>query len=255
MLRHDPIVRQYPQYLPSQDEVASTRKLLLQTENSKLWDELCQHVQIGGDPDAVLWRFCWQARQDGLCGHAVAQGALEWLKNCLQARTRLRMDSLLREGPFNSEFRELYFAAVPFSFHGIDRQGHPIVINRYGSVDVAAFERLWAAGEAVSERNKLEVNGAVLFHLRAMEYLTKVVMAEESERQGRVVDRILVIADLDGLGMRHWNPAVKSFLKSVSQESRNLFPETMHATMVANAPWLLAKGVWPIVKMFRRDAG
>eukprot|EP00933_Yihiella_yeosuensis_P054635 TRINITY_DN53138_c0_g1_i1.p1 TRINITY_DN53138_c0_g1~~TRINITY_DN53138_c0_g1_i1.p1 ORF type:complete len:323 (-),score=50.60 TRINITY_DN53138_c0_g1_i1:74-949(-) len=83
-----------------------------------------------------------------------------------------------------------------------------------------------------------------------MEYLTKVVMAQESERQGRVVDRILVIADMDGLSTQHWNESVKEFMKCIAKESRFLFPETMHSTVVANVPWLLAKAVWPIVRMF-----
>eukprot|EP00928_Gymnodinium_smaydae_P043256 TRINITY_DN29021_c0_g2_i1.p1 TRINITY_DN29021_c0_g2~~TRINITY_DN29021_c0_g2_i1.p1 ORF type:complete len:465 (-),score=91.65 TRINITY_DN29021_c0_g2_i1:190-1485(-) len=249
MLADDAIVARYPQYLPTEEEIDLAARLLQRPEFATLRTQLHQHVAIAGCARSALRRFCWQAREDHKVGEECAQEALQWLRRCVENRQRLRMDIVLQtECPFSAEFRELYISTVPFSFHGTDRQGHPVLISRYGSVDVAALRRLWAEGEALQRRANLGVNGAVLYHLRAMEYLTKVVMAEESARQGRIVDRILVIVDLNGLGLRHLDACLKGFLGSTSRESVPLFPETLHATVVANVPWVVAKALWPLGK-------
>eukprot|EP00928_Gymnodinium_smaydae_P036600 TRINITY_DN25557_c0_g1_i2.p1 TRINITY_DN25557_c0_g1~~TRINITY_DN25557_c0_g1_i2.p1 ORF type:complete len:310 (-),score=53.31 TRINITY_DN25557_c0_g1_i2:43-972(-) len=229
MLRNDPIVSKYPEYLPTEDEVALTAELLRREENEPLRRALEAHVRIGGDAEASLWRFCWQARQDGERGDACATGALRWLARCVENRARLGMDKLLnRTDLFSTAFGDNYVAAFPFSFHGVTKGGHPVYVARYGSVNVKALERVWQEGEALQRSFGLAVNGAVLYYLRAMEYMTQVVMGRESERQGRVVDRMMAILDFEGVGMHLWNSCVKAFLSGVSSESSALFPETLH---------------------------
>lgn len=250
MLQTDPIVLKYPQYLPTEEEVDGALRLLDQAQHKELKEALSEHICIGRCAKSAVRRFCWQAREDHKSGDECAEGALAWLSRCVAARKKLKVDSLLYNGPFSAEFRNMYLAAMPFSVHRTDKQGHPVLIARYGSIDLKAFCDLWAEGEALQKRAGLEVNGAVLFHIRAMEYITQVVMAEETERQGRVVDRILAIMDMGGLGMKHLNSPLKTFLGAVSKESVPLFPETMHATVLANVPWLVAKAAWPIAKTF-----
>jgi len=160
------------------------------------------------------------------------------------------MDTLLPTGPFPADFRDLYTSVVPFSFHGVDKQGHPIYIARYGGVEMSAFMKLWNQGQELQKACDLAVNAVILYHLRAMEYVTKVVMAEESERQGRVVDRMLVVMDWGGVGLQHINGTLKEFLGGIAKESTPLFPETLHATVLANMPWLVSNAVWPIAKSF-----
>eukprot|EP00928_Gymnodinium_smaydae_P036599 TRINITY_DN25557_c0_g1_i1.p1 TRINITY_DN25557_c0_g1~~TRINITY_DN25557_c0_g1_i1.p1 ORF type:complete len:336 (-),score=52.96 TRINITY_DN25557_c0_g1_i1:43-1050(-) len=251
MLRNDPIVSKYPEYLPTEDEVALTAELLRREENEPLRRALEAHVRIGGDAEASLWRFCWQARQDGERGDACATGALRWLARCVENRARLGMDKLLnRTDLFSTAFGDNYVAAFPFSFHGVTKGGHPVYVARYGSVNVKALERVWQEGEALQRSFGLAVNGAVLYYLRAMEYMTQVVMGRESERQGRVVDRMMAILDFEGVGMHLWNSCVKAFLSGVSSESSALFPETLHCMVVTNVPWLISNALWPIARNF-----
>jgi len=83
-----------------------------------------------------------------------------------------------------------------------------------------------------------------------MEYLTRVVMAQETGRQGRVVDRMLAIMDMGGIGLRHLDRSLKDFLGAVSKASTPLFPETVHAVVVAHVPWVVSKAGWPIARSF-----
>ena len=46
------------------------------------------------------------------------------------------------------------------------------------------------------------------------------------------------------------NSTLKEFLGGVAKESTPLFPETMHATVLANMPWLVSRAVWPVAKLF-----
>jgi len=250
MLRDDPIVLQYPDFLPTEDEVDLAWNILQEPACEAKLSALTQHIAIGGDARATLRRFCWQAREEHKLGEDCAKGAIEWLERCMASRQKLGIDSILGAGPFTAAFHDLYFRTIPLSFHGVDKLGHPVHIVRYGLVDVKALQELWEAGQQLQESADLPVNGAVLFHLRAMEYAMRVLMGRESERQGRVVDRMLVIMDMGGIGMRHVDPLLRNFLKPVSGESLSLYPETLHATIIANAPWLVARAAWPLAKKF-----
>lgn len=114
-----------------------------------------------------------------------------YLESCAAMRKQLGVDSLLHGEVLPREFRERFAATVPFSFHRTDCGGRPIMLSRYGQVDVAAFEHLWLEGEALAERGGLSTNACVLCNIRIMEYLTKVLMPQETARQERTVDRIL----------------------------------------------------------------
>ncbi|CAK0889348.1 unnamed protein product [Prorocentrum cordatum] len=177
MLRDDPIVLRYPEYLPTEEEVELAVGLLQRPGHAELWEALRESVSIGGSPTADLLRFCWQE-------------AVELVRRCVETRRTLGMDSLLATScPLAPEFRELYLATVPTSFHGADRLGHPLYILRYGSVDMLAFQRLWQEGELARQRCGLAENAAVLAYLRGVEYMTKVLMPEQARLVGRPVDR------------------------------------------------------------------
>eukprot|EP00929_Paragymnodinium_shiwhaense_P046733 TRINITY_DN23780_c0_g1_i2.p1 TRINITY_DN23780_c0_g1~~TRINITY_DN23780_c0_g1_i2.p1 ORF type:complete len:326 (+),score=73.03 TRINITY_DN23780_c0_g1_i2:75-1052(+) len=261
MLRDDSIVSQFPKYLPTASEVSLAQQYLERPENKDLFAALTASVRVGIDEDssveagaaateATLMRFCWQARQDGLREEECAEGCLAYLRKCVDLRIKLQLDSLLGSDLFSERFQELYRRTIPFSFHGVSKHGHPVVIYRYGAVDVDALQQLWEEGAELQSANGLAVNGAVLYHMRAMEYVTKVVGLVESQRQGRIVDRLLAIIDVGGFGLRQLDSTFKAFLGELSKASSVLFPETLHATIVANAPWLLSNAVWPIAKMF-----
>lgn len=250
MLKTDSIVQRYPQYLPTDEEVHAAERLAKQPGQEDLWDALCQRIAIGGCCEASLRRFCWQARQQKLLGDACAQGAIAWLRRCMATRARLGMDTVLSaNGPFTEAFRQQFTAAVPFSVHGTDRKSHPVFIIRWSNVDITAFAALWQEGERLQKTLGLAVNAAVLFQLRTLEYITNIVMAQESKRQGCVVDRCLFIMDVGGVGLRHLkDPSLQEFFQCVSKESTDLFPETMHATVIAHAPWMLSNAIWPLLR-------
>jgi len=250
MLQNDPIVQKYPQYLPTQEEVSLALELVDLPEHKELKAALSDSISIAGDVTAQMYRFCWQARQDQQFGKECAEGAIVWLRRCVESRTKLQVDKLLYQGPFTARFAEDYASALKLSFHGVDRQGHPVFIQRLGLGNLEAFKKLWETGQEMQEQLGLAMNAVALFHIRAMEYVTQIVMKKESERQGRTVDRMLLIMDLAGVGMAHVNSPLKAFMSAVSKESTNLFPETLHATLVVNAPWIVAKAGWPIAKSF-----
>lgn len=249
MLATDPIISKFPELLPTKEEVARTRQLLQQAQYADIFQALCDTVTIGRDIDASLGRMCWQAHEDGKFGDDCPQTAVHFIETCLEARVRLGMDSILASTCFTPAFRSLYFSTCPFTFHGVDRQGHPIFIIRYRG-DVQSFQRLWALGRAIQEVNDFSQNAVVVFHLRGMEYLTKIAMAFESVRQGRTVDRVLTIMDLGTLSMRHIDAPLKAFYASVARESIKLFPEVMHATVIVNVPWIFERALWPLARRF-----
>merc|ERR1719215_382644 len=55
--------------------------------------------------------------------------------------------------------------------------------------------------------------------------------------------------DLGGVGFSHINSPFRTFFNEVSKESVSLFPETLHATILANMPFMVVNAIWPIAKM------
>lgn len=59
-----------------------------------------------------------------------------------------------------------------------------------------------------------------------------------------------MLMDVDGVGLGHFSAAVRAYVKEIAARTRVLFPETLHLTVVAGAPWLVSRAVWPMVKNF-----
>jgi len=225
-----------------------TYDLLHTDENIDAWNELEQNIAIGGSAEASLWRFCWQAKEEKKKGKDCATGAVQWLRGCIKRRKELGMNDILASPIFDADFKQQYVKTIPFSFHGVDKAGHPILYLNFGAVDIAAFSSLWSRGEELAKAKELPTNAVVLFHLRLMEYMTKVVMAKESERQERIVDRMLGVINMEGIGRHHLSANFRAFLSAVSKDSVILFPELLHANVVLNVPGLFSAVAWPIAK-------
>eukprot|EP00928_Gymnodinium_smaydae_P006398 TRINITY_DN12259_c0_g1_i3.p1 TRINITY_DN12259_c0_g1~~TRINITY_DN12259_c0_g1_i3.p1 ORF type:complete len:337 (-),score=35.12 TRINITY_DN12259_c0_g1_i3:29-1039(-) len=203
MLSSDPILSVHcREHLPTDDEVRKTSLLL--ASRPSLQEAFERTVRIANDTYATLERWIFVTKVEGHCGDDVAIQTVEALEKCLEARRRLSMDSILRHPPFDHTFLQLFTKVLPLGFHGVTRDGNPVVIIRYGAVDTTRLSDLWQRGQAQA------IDGANAFtmcFIRCVpEYVTRVLMFDESLRQGRTVDRIVAVIDVGGVGRNHWLP-------------------------------------------------
>ncbi|CAE7438829.1 SFH1 [Symbiodinium natans] len=243
MLADDPLVNKYfGHYLPSQEELDLTAQLL--SAKPELEEHAKDCIVIHGDAVATLRRFCWQAKQLGLSGKLCAEEALNLLQQCSERRLLLGLDTILRSRSVPDEFWTSFIDTVPQTYHGLGLRGQPIVLIRAGSIDPAAMGKLLNSGDALSVG---DVNAAVLCFLRCEECLFRQTVPKASEQVGRLVDRVILIIDLWGLGRGHFRFA-RDFLAAAVKQTVVLYPETLDHILVVNAAWSFATLLWPILK-------
>lgn len=245
MIRTDPILSVHCSHLlPTASEVAKASELLL--EQPDLLDAFERRVRIAGDTKASLARWVWCAKIVGHHGDTAASLALDAVRAGLDVRQKLDLDSILRSPPFDYTFLQMFTEVLPLGYHGVTKEGNPVLIIRYGAVDTVRLAELWERGAACSVGG---ANAFTMCFIRCVpEYVTRVLMFEESERQGRTVDRIVAIIDVDGAGRRHWHGCLRSFVQQYVQFSGPVYPEVISRVFVTNAPKLVSNVCWPIVK-------
>jgi len=114
----------------------------------------------------------------------------------------------------------------PHSFHGVDKAGRPILIERIGIVDV----------KYLLEREHINVNNLLRGHIRTQEYLCA-MQDECSRREGRLVENSISILDLQGFGLiKHLNSQAREYFGSLAAIAQNYYPERMGRMLVINVP-------------------
>ncbi|KAJ3411965.1 cytosolic factor, phosphatidylinositol/phosphatidylcholine transfer protein [Chytridiales sp. JEL 0842] len=119
------------------------------------------------------------------------------------------------------EFKKFFPFMGGFSFHKLDKEGRPIMIERLGKFDIKGLYQHCTVDSLMDQ------------HIRNQEYGIRVVMLEASKRAGRVIDKLYM-------------PAL-SLLKALADHDAKYYPERLGMLFVTNAPFFFTK-VWAIIK-------
>jgi acyl-CoA-binding protein len=133
---------------------------------------------------------------------------------------------------------------IPHDWLGFSKDGHLVYIERSGGMDVPGLRALLQKPDGSEDPAKL-----LHYHVMVMDYQLKVLFPEETARRGRIVDKVIVINDLEGLGAQHVSSTVLGFLKAMSRVDQDNFCELLHKMYVVNAPWIFSVA-WRIIKTF-----
>jgi hypothetical protein len=167
--------------------------------------------------DQDLLRFC----RAYLNEENPKERTFQTVKEYLEWRETEKIDELASQD--FERFNE-FVQAWPCGFHGIaDKDGsvHPIYIDKMGSMIPSKF------GE------QFKVEEYIKFHIQIMENLQD-VKVELTQRLEMPVYKHVVIADLDGFGMKHlWN---REAMETLVQLDSSKYPETLHKMFIINAP-------------------
>jgi len=114
----------------------------------------------------------------------------------------------------------------PHAFHGVDKMGRPILIERIGCVDV----------KRLMEKDHVDIHKLLRGHIRTQEYLC--AMHDEcSLKEGRLIENSVTILDLEGCGLlKHLNSHAREYFGSLAAIGQNYYPERMGRMLVINAP-------------------
>eukprot|EP00401_Gymnodinium_catenatum_P063794 CAMPEP_0117507798 /NCGR_PEP_ID=MMETSP0784-20121206/26612_1 /TAXON_ID=39447 /ORGANISM="" /LENGTH=640 /DNA_ID=CAMNT_0005303319 /DNA_START=20 /DNA_END=1939 /DNA_ORIENTATION=- len=144
-----------------------------------------------------------------------------------------RMDALMQD-PFPEEVHiKKYY---PQSFHGTDKKGRPLYIERPGLIDMPRLCQY------------VKPDRLVDYFVVGSEAQVRRRLPACSLARGEVVDKSLNIVDLEGLGLglvsHH---TARRVLKEIAKANQNHYPEMMGKLIIVNAPRVFSLA-WSFVK-------
>jgi len=158
--------------------------------------------------------------------------AKEMLLNAEKWRKEFGVEELVRTFDFKelSEVDRFY----PQYYHGMDKSGRPIYIERIGNLNVKALYACTTM-ERVLQRLVVEYESFLSMRLPAC-----------SAAVGHPVETSLTILDLGGVSLSNFI-RVKDYVAAATSIGQNYYPECMGAFYIINAHWAFT-AVWAAIK-------
>jgi len=157
----------------------------------------------------------------------------ESARNIAAWRAKYKVDpGMLRVGPLPGS--EVYFGGWPTRVAGIDSFGHPILYDRFSTMDI---QKLLS----------IEEDDLFKFRTQALESLMY-LKQEVSAKIGARVSKHVYILDLAGLdATKHFTSTIQKKIRPVMKMSADMYPETLWTVWLINAPASF-RFIWHVVR-------
>ncbi|KAJ7052499.1 CRAL-TRIO domain-containing protein [Mycena amicta] len=175
--------------------------------------------------DATLLRFLRARKFDVAKAKAMLVAAEKWRKD-------FGVDELVSNFTF-PELAEVdkYY---PQFYHGMDKSGRPVYIERLGALNVNAIYAC-TTQERLLQHLVVEYESFLTSRLPAC-----------SAAIGHDVETSLTILDLGGVSLSNFI-RVKAYVAAATSIGQNYYPEVLGAFYIINAPWAFT-AIWAVIK-------
>ncbi|XP_022892231.1 phosphatidylinositol/phosphatidylcholine transfer protein SFH13-like [Olea europaea var. sylvestris] len=161
---------------------------------------------------------------------------IQMWEEMLNWRREFGVDTTLED--FEFEELEEVLQCYPQGYHGVDREGRPVYIERLGKAHPSKLMCITT------------IDRYLKYHVQEFEKALHEKFPACSLAARRRICSTTTILDVQGLGVKNFTKPAASLFAAMTKIDNSYYPETLHSMFIVNAGLGFKKVIWPAAQKF-----